>query len=54
MGVLDGCHKIDRSSDPNGRLNEVGVNLPVALRIVHSIASENPYWLEKLLHYAYA
>lgn len=50
--MLEGCHKIGRSIDPQGRVGTLGP-LPVELRVVHSIETRKPAWLEQFLHVAF-
>lgn len=52
IGVVDGCHKIGRSKDPDGRLLAWPI-LPVELTVRHRIATGRPQWLERYLHVAY-
>lgn len=54
VGVLDGCHKIGRSFDPQGRLSQFAPLLPGRLEIVHQIITANPSWLESVLHVAFS
>lgn len=54
MGILDGCHKIGKTNNPERRVCELGAMLPIALQVVHLIATEAMDWLESYLHVAFA
>ncbi len=49
--MLEGCCKIGLSADPNSRLAQF--SSPVELRLIHSIPTANPGWLESYLHTAF-
>ena len=53
MGVLDGCHKIGRTGNPERRVTQVGAKLPAEVRVVHLIESVDPVWIESVLHIAF-
>jgi hypothetical protein len=46
-------YKIGRSKDPEARLAQLDTG-PLALRIIHRIATDDMAWLEGLLHHKYA
>lgn len=48
-GILEGCYKIGCSVKPETRMDR-WMLLPVELFVVASIASEDAYWLERVLH----
>jgi len=52
IGVVDQCHKIGKSKDPDSRIKEF--NTPNKLELVHKIETESPSWLEVTLHEAFA
>lgn len=45
IGVVDGCHKIGRSKDPDNRALMFGT-LPTELNVVHRIPTARQAWLE--------
>lgn len=52
IGEIDGCHKIGMSIDPETRVK--ALSRPGSpLRIVHTIATTDQRWLERVLHAAY-
>lgn len=53
VGVLDGCYKIGRSVDPDGRLATYAPLLPTPLVNMHRITTSEPNWLERTLHAAF-
>lgn len=53
IGVVDGCHKIGRSRNPEKRA-EQWCKLPTAPRIVHTIKTDQDELLESILHRAFA
>ena len=53
MGVLDGCHKIGFSNDPELRAKNLSRG-GSPLRVVHAIATSDMRWLERVMHAAHA
>ena len=52
IGTIEGCHKIGMSNDPEVRIK--ALSQPGSyLRVVHSIATSDMRWLERVLHAAY-
>lgn len=54
IGPLEGCHKIGKANHVHKRLGQITTKLPVELRLVHSIPSGDPRWLESYLHTAFS
>ncbi len=52
IGVVDGCHKIGESTDPDRRLNQFP-SMPSQPRVVVRIATADRRWLERCLHLAF-
>ena len=53
IGLVDGCHKVGRSKDPERRAWEFS-SLPSAPELVTAIATDYSGWLENCLHEAFS
>ena len=52
IGVLEGCHKIGFSTDPEGRAAKLS-KPGFPLCVVHAVATRDMRWLERVLHAAF-